>query len=136
LGVSLGGSYRLARSQDYFVDAVTGVRFWDLDNELRLTPGALPEANVSDHESWQDLFIGLKGRAMINESWYVSGWGVAAVTGDSSLAWDLFGAVGYTYSDVTSFVIGYRHQEVDYENGLFLFDVELSGPILGVSFRF
>jgi len=31
---------------------------------------------------------------------------------------------------------GYRHLEIDYDHDGFVYDVKLSGPILGVSIRF
>ena len=32
-------------------------------------------------------------------------------------------------------VVGYRYMKLDYENGDFLFDVEMSGPSVGLSFH-
>jgi len=136
LGISIGLSYALMQSSDHHLDAVLGVRFWDLDNELELGAGILPARKLSEHERWHDPFIGLKGRVNLNENWYLSGWGVAAVAGDSDSSWDLFGGIGYEYSDSFSLTAGYRHQEVDYKNDGFLFDVEMSGPVIGLTFRF
>jgi hypothetical protein len=39
-------------------------------------------------------------------------------------------------SDLVSLVSGYRHQEVDYQYNNFLLDVELTGPMYGLTFRF
>jgi hypothetical protein len=134
-GISVGGSYALVQNKDQILDAVVGVRFWDLDNELKLGAGAFPASKISEHESWNDPLIGFRGRTRLNEHWYLSGWGVAAVAGDSESAWDVFGGVGYEHSDAFSLTVGYRHQEVDYEKGDFLFDVEMSGPVIGLVFR-
>ena len=38
-------------------------------------------------------------------------------------------------SGLVSLVGGYRHQDVDYHDGDFLFDVEMSGPIFGLMLR-
>jgi hypothetical protein len=46
------------------------------------------------------------------------------------------GALGYRFSDRIVARAGYRHLEDDYDDGGFVYDVELSGPILGVTFRF
>jgi hypothetical protein len=40
------------------------------------------------------------------------------------------------FSGLVSLVGGYRHQDVDYHDGDFLLDVEMSGPMLGLMLRF
>lgn len=135
-GVSLGASYALTQSSTGHLDALAGFRLWDLDNDLKLRPGSLPSREISGQESWNDFFVGLKGRTSLNERWFLSGWGMLAVAGDSDSSWDLFGGVGYEFSDTLSLDIGYRHQVIDYENGDFLYDVELSGPIIGLIIQF
>ena len=101
-----------------------------------MNAGRLTARKISEHETWTDGFVGLRGKADIDTNWYVSGWGIAAVAGDSDSAWDVYGGVGYKYSDTLSVNAGYRHQEVDYDDGLFLFDVEMSGPTIGLQYRF
>jgi hypothetical protein len=135
-GITLGGFYELTQSDKYQLDAITGLRFWDLDNEFQLKAGTLPARNISHRENWNDLFIGLKGLFNLDKRWYLSGWVVAAVAGDSDSAWDVYGGVGYKYSDSFSLTVGYRHQEVDYEDGDFLYDIEMSGPAIGLNFLF
>lgn len=135
-GITLGGIYELTQSDNYQLDAVAGFRFWDLDNELKLKTGALPAGNSSEREKWNDLFIGLKGQFNIGKRWYLSDWGVAAVAGDSDSVWDVYGGVGYACNDSFSLTVGYRHQEVDYENEDFLYDIEMSGPTIGLTFLF
>ena len=78
----------------------------------------------------------LKGKVWLNHKWLLTAWGVTAFAGDSDSAWDVPGTVTYEYSDSISFSAGYRHQEVDYDNGNFLFDVEMSSPIMGATINF
>jgi len=134
--LSLGGSYELTQSDDYELNVLAGAYFWDIDNKLKLKTGLLPGQSVSDDEQWNDAFLGLKGKADINDDWYVNGWGMAAVAGDSDSAWDVYGGVGYRYSDSMSIVGGYRHMGLDYHNGPFSYDVEFSGPAIGLTFLF
>ncbi len=135
-GVSLGASYAISQSSEHLLDIIGGVRFWDLDNTLQLTSVLERTRALSAKESWQDAFIGIKGKHWLNKQWYISGWGIIAVVGDSNSAWDVFGAAGYEYSDAVSFSAGYRYQEVDYSKNDFVFDVKISGPTLGATFRF
>ncbi len=134
--LSVGASYAISQNKDYLVDALAGVRFWDLDNRLKLKSSSLPSAKKSHREHWQDAFIGLRGKRWLNEKWFISGWGITSIAGDSDSAWDVFGAIGYDYSDGVSFSVGYRHQEINYKKGDFLFDVKMSGPTIGATIRF
>ena len=61
---------------------------------------------------------------------------MVAVAGDSDTSWDVYAGAGYEYSDSISLTLGYRHQEIEYENGDFLYDIRMSGPVTGLSFRF
>lgn len=133
--LSVGGSYAVIQDQARHLDVVGGVRYWDMDNQIELDAGVAPSAKRSERESWMDLFIGLKGRARIDQRWYVTGWAVSAVAGGSDTAWDVLAAVGYEIDDDFSLTVGYRHQEVDFRDGEFIFDVELSGPIVGLVWR-
>lgn len=133
--ISLGVSYALLQSDGNILDAVVGVRHWNLENELKLDAGILPAIQVKEEESWNDTFAGLLWQTRLGESWYLTAWGMTAVAGDSDSHWDAYAAIGYDYSDSFSLSAGYRHQEVDYKNDDFLYDIKLSGPIIGLVFR-
>ena len=54
----------------------------------------------------------------------------------SELTWDALGVIGYQFNDSISAVAGYRHLDVDYHDDGFVFDVELSGPVIGMTITF
>jgi hypothetical protein len=66
---------------------------------------------------------------------FVSGWAIAG-GGSSDFNWDLLGAVGYKVNDRFSAMAGYRAQGIDYEDGPFVFDSVIQGPILGGTIKF
>jgi opacity protein-like surface antigen len=134
--ISLGVSYAVLQNNESLLDMVVGVRFWDLDNELKLDAGILPDARSREQESWNETFVGLRARTGLGEAWFLTGWGMVAVAGDSDTSWDVYAGAGYEYSDSISLTLGYRHQEIEYENGDFLYDIRMSGPVTGLSFRF
>ena len=136
IGITLGGFYRLIDKEETSLDVLAGIRWWGLDNKMDFGAGILPAQTIQTDEDWIDPIIGIKGRTMINANWYISGWVVAAVAGDSDSVWDLSGNVGYAFSETKAVTVGYRYQKIDFEEGSFLFDVELSGPILGFIFNF
>jgi len=133
--VTAGGLFALSQDQDHNLDAVIGVRRWDLDNKLKFKAGLLPDLSTSKQKNWNDVFVGITGRKNLNDSWYINGWGYVAVGGDSDSYWDLFGGVGYKFNSF-SLDFGYRHQVVDYEDDGFIYDIKISGPIIGFVFDF
>ena len=134
--MTLGGSYRVIEDETIKLDLIAGVRFTYLDNQLTLEPGIRPESKLNDTEEWIDPFISAKINLAVNESLYFTGWAAAAVGGDSESTYDFFAGLGYHLGDGYSIVGGYRHMMIDYEKGDFLFDVEVSGPMLGLVIRF
>jgi hypothetical protein len=133
--LSAGGFYILSQAQDHNLDAVIGVRRWDLDNDLTFKDGLLPGFKVSGQESWNDVFVGLKGRKALDDRWFINGWGYVAVSGDSDSYWDLFAGVGYKFN-AFALDVGYRHQVVDFNENGFIYDIKISGPTVGFVFEF
>jgi hypothetical protein len=87
-------------------------------------------------KSWVDPFVGLRGRLNLTDKVYfaaradVGGFGVA-----SDITWNLFGALGYQLSERWSTELGWRHYSVDYQDGGFIFDAEMSGVYLGLTLK-
>jgi hypothetical protein len=134
---TFGGAYRAIESEHATLDLLVGARVWSVDTELRLEGGLLPDQSFETNENWVDPIVGLHGRYRFDNGIFltsllqVGGFGVA-----SDLTWDALGAVGYEFNDSISAIAGYRHMEVDYHKSGFVFDVELSGPVIGMTIRF
>jgi len=81
--------------------------------------------------------VGARATSALAERWSLTlratggGFGVGA---DSE--WGAFGAVTWRKSDRLSFTGGYRHLAVDYEDARLRYDVSLTGPILGLAWRY
>lgn len=134
---TFGGAYRVVEDEGGFLDLSAGARVWSVDTEVKLDGGLLADRDLSHSESWADPVIGVKGRFNLGEGFFLNG--LAHVGGfdvASDLTWDVFGGVGYQFNDTVSAVAGYRHLEVDYEDGGFIFDVQMSGPVIGAVIRF
>lgn len=134
-GLTLGGGYRWDH-ENIFIDFLGGVRYWEVNNELRLDAGLSPAEDTRQREHWIDPILGLKSRWVLSDLWSITAWLVSAVGGDSDSASDLYAGVNYLLSKDLSLSAGYRHQTVDYDKDGFLYDVEISGPLIGVSFVF
>jgi len=133
---SVAATYALIQEEGRFLDVVAGLTYWDLDNQLDLKAGILEARRIKAHETWLDPFIGVRTRVQLSERWFVAGQINSAIAGDSDSAWDIYGGIGYDLGGRYSIAAGYRHKEVDYSKREFLFDVEISGPIVGLAIDF
>jgi hypothetical protein len=130
-------SYRIVDENKGSVDLLAGARIWSVTTELALGAGILAAQRRQNSETWIDPVIGIKGRLILDPEFYLTamanlgGFGVGSDT-----TWDVFGGLGYQVNNWFSAVIGYRHLAVDYKEGNFIFDVEMSGPVIGGVFRF
>jgi hypothetical protein len=132
-----GFGYRVLEQPEGFVDLMAGARLWSLDNELDFSAGRLPATSASEDQTWIDPLIGLRAHLEFGPGMFVSsaadlgGFGIG-----STFTWQIFATVGYHFNETVAIEAGYRHLSVDYDDDGFLWDVDLSGPIIGMSFRF
>ncbi len=54
----------------------------------------------------------------------------------SDLTWSALATVNYVFSDHLSGSVGYKVLDVDYDHGGHVYDTRLSGPVLGMTYRF
>jgi hypothetical protein len=134
---TVAGFYRAVAGDGFSLDVFAGARIWYVDTEIDLGAGRLPARGAEDDDLWADPVVGLRGNARLGRGFFlagaadIGGFGVA-----SDLTWQALGTLGYRFSDRFAARAGYRHLAVDYEDDGFVWDVELSGPILGASLRF
>jgi hypothetical protein len=137
LFATLGVAYEVIERGRLRTDVVAGARLWYAETELDLSAGILPAQSAQDEEFWADPIIGVRAYADLGGGFSlasffdIGGFGVG-----SDLTWQIAGTAGYRIRDWLWVRAGYRHLKVDYENGGFVYDVKMSGPILGVGFRF
>ena len=129
------GEYRILEQPDATLDLMAGARVWSVDTDISFAGGPLGGITGSDGDTWVDAMVGFKGRINMTPEWYLSGWAMAG-GGSSDFMWDLWGGVGYQFTDQFAAVAGYRGLGVDYENDGFVFDAIQHGPLLGAVFRF
>jgi hypothetical protein len=137
--------YSFIQEDGYNLDFVAGARLWsvqnqvDINGDVTLGPITVPfEGQATQTETWVDPLVGLKGSALISDSnFFVNGWALVGGFGVSSeIMWDVYGAVGYQFTDSFSSTLGFRALGVDYRNNDFTYDITQYGPQLGFLFRF
>ena len=130
--VNAGVGYNLVDTGDGILDVIGGVRYMDLEVDVRTD--LLVSRNISASKDFTDFFIGVRGNKNINENWYIP-YQADIGTGDTELSWQLFAGVGYRY-DWGDIKLGYRYLEFDMEDDAIVDDLTLSGAVLGVSIKF
>jgi hypothetical protein len=130
-------SFQFVDTPSTELEVLAGVRYWGLDVDLSLDPpaGGGPSASAS-----RDLFnpvVGLRGRQALSKRFYLEGTGlIGGVTDDINFMWDVYGGLGFNFTDRFSASLGYRGMGIDYETGGVVLDLISQGPVAGLTFRF
>jgi hypothetical protein len=137
LFVSGFATYEALAGDAWRLDALAGARLWHARTELDFGPGLLPGRSSDEREAWVDPLIGARVRVDLGPGIWAMGLADAGgFAAGSDTTWEVMAIFGFDFNDWGSAHAGYRHLRVDYADGEFLYDVELSGPIIGASFRF
>lgn len=136
---SFAVGYDLKRSENDFSQVFGGFRYAAMDNALSVGGGG-PVGITVGLEQDVDYFEPLIGfragtrigpKTMLNGYIDVGGFGVG-----SELTWDGYIGIDHAISERTSAIFGARYLSIDYEGAAGDFDLELSGPVVGISWTF
>jgi len=124
-------------ASDRYTDFLFGLRYVSLDQGI--TPPIRPE--VEGKQDWVDPFLGVRFGGEISKSWWASFRAdIGGFSVGSDFAWQAALMFGWRFNHRASLVLGYRHLDMDYEDGqgedLFRFDAYMTGPILGFNLHF
>ncbi len=137
---TLMGGYRVIDTPQFTLDALGGARFWHISNDVKLT-GSLGGMNgsITHDESfgWVDPLIGLRAFVPLTEQLSIQGQAdIGGFGAGSDLTWSALATVNYVFSDRLSVSLGYKVLDVNYDNNGHVYDTRLSGPVLGMTYRF
>jgi hypothetical protein len=136
LFATMAGTYRVYEDETAHIDALAGLRIWDVDFTLNLDVNGNTN-KLGDGDTWVDPVIGVKGGTDISDNVYLKGWAMVGGFGaGSDFMWDVFGGVGYDFNDWISAFAGFRGGGVDYKKGSFKWDVTMYGPMFGLGVKF
>lgn len=131
------GGYELSAEGKSRVDLIGGVRYLDLDMDLFLELESLgpgQSRTVSESLTSWDAIIGLKGRTALGERWFLPYY-IDIGTGESKFTWQASAGIGFQAGKVWDVAFLYRHLEWDLDSTQVIDDINFSGPMLGVIFR-
>lgn len=136
---SIALGYALVRSPEAPLDVFAGVRYArvapSVEWEFSTPVAALPRRGSADAATdVTDGIVGVRGRAPIGGNWFLPYYADVGA-GSSRLTWQAALGVAYrcSWGDVT---LAYRHLAYRFSGDGPVSDITLSGPLVGVSFRF
>lgn len=136
--VGLYGGYNLYDTPKASLDILEGLRYLSIDTDADLdidTPLDLnlPGAKLSASTELWDGVVGVRGRANLNDNWFVPYY-LDVGAGDSDLIWQAMAGVAYAagWGDV---VVVYRHLAWDEGDDGLLQELSFSGPALAFKFH-
>jgi hypothetical protein len=135
---TLEGAYRIVDTPSVKVDGMAGARLFSVGLQLDLSPGTLAARSGSQSNTWVDPLIAARVIVPFGEGFYASAYGDVGGFGISGgdLTWQFFGSVGYNFNDSISAYAGFRYMDIQHQDGGFVYDVAMQGPMLGVGIHF
>jgi len=138
---TLQGGYRVFETPQFTLDALAGARFWHISNDVTVTAShpAIGSRTASHDESfsWVDPVIGARAFFRLTEELSLQAQAdIGGFGAGSDLTWSALATVNYIFTDHLSVSAGYKLLDVDYDHGGYVYDARLSGPALGLTYRF
>jgi hypothetical protein len=132
---TLSGGYRVIDKGPLYVDVFAGIRYISIDNDLRLQG---PTTSREAEASGSDLapLVGARVRVPLGKDWGLSLYGDTGGFASSDIKWQLLGTVQWDIGRHWRAIAGWRHMDVHHERDDQDFNLALSGPLLGVTYRF
>lgn len=132
-------TYRVYETEAVAFDIGGGVRAFDLsvDTALNAASDRVQDRGVSQTASWADPLLAARVIAPFGEKWFATAFADAGgfIT-ESSSTWQVLGTVGYRFDERWAAQFGYRYMNLEKEIDGRDVEVDLYGPLVGVSFRF
>lgn len=136
LVATAAAGYRVVDNGPMFVDLFAGVRVVSVDVEVELT-GPLQTREREVSPTSVSGLVGGRVRVPLGEKWALALYGdIGDIFGDSDIKWQLLGTVQRDLGSNWRMALGYRYAAVNHEGEDLKLDIGLSGPILGISYKF
>lgn len=131
-------SYRFYRDRVGWIDAWAGARILVVNADTTLKPGTLPKTSSTLKKTIAAPTVGMRGHIDIIDGFGLTGaFDVGGFGLGADFTWQVLATVDYEISEGVALRTGYRHIGLNYTNDAGTqIDYNLSGPIIGMTFRF
>jgi hypothetical protein len=132
---TLSGGYRIVDKGPFYIDLFAGLRYISIDNKVRLEG---PLATREGKASGSDLgpLVGARMRVPLGPKWGFVMYGDTGGFASSDIKWQLLGTLQWDISRHWRAIAGYRHMDVHHKRDDQDFNIALTGPLLGITYRF
>lgn len=131
------GLYTIAEAQSGRIELGGGVRGWWFNTAINYNAGVLPARSRDSTTNWLDPIFSARGVLRLTDNLSFTAYGDVGGFGlGSQFTWQAMGTLDWRINERLSASIGYRHIYIDYEKGRANIGIDLSGPIIGASYRF
>lgn len=131
---TFGGAYQVFESGRSNLSLLAGGRYLSIDADLGLRVDPILDEQFSDSASNWDFIVGARGMVDLNERWYLHYYADIGA-GDSDRTWQAVAGINYRFSKVHA-TLGYAYLDWDFDKDSLIRDLTLSGPYVGLKFRF
>ncbi len=126
--------YRVVDHEKLKADAVVGIRYWHLGQNLSLEPSGLL-SNSSQSANWVDVVAGANFTMPLSPKAAITVLGDAG-GGGAKLDYQVAGLLGYKVKPTVILQAGWRYLDVNYRpSSSFVYDAAQGGLLLGVTFN-
>lgn len=133
---TLEGGYRVFDTQDVTLDALVGARFWNISNDVTVSALGMSRS-YGESFGWVDPVIGLRAFFRLTDKLSVQAQAdIGGFGTGSDFTWSAMATANYTFTDQLSVSAGYKVLDVDYDHDGYVYDTRLSGPVVGLTYRF
>jgi hypothetical protein len=136
--LELGGFYRQS-GEGFGIDYLFGLRNINADIEIVSSRQDLPPTTVGVSAQVTDVFFGARYRRSLGKHWALALRGDYGF-GDSDGTLNVLATIGLRFNETVGLNFGYRHATIRFEEDIDgsqeTTDISLSGPYIGLSFRF
>jgi opacity protein-like surface antigen len=133
-------AYRVLEDDRRFADVFAGVRAFDIEADFDFSVDAIGfDFARRGQVNWVDPVVGVRARTDLGRGFGVTG--LADVGGfgigeSSDLTWQVTGTLDYAVTESVDARIGYRYMSIDYDAPGLGLDLDLHGPLIGVTWTF
>jgi len=130
--------YSIVNTDTIRLDIIGGARYLWVSPELDLnTSGPLKprNKNISGSAAKWDGVGGIRGNVNLCKKWFVPYY-VDLGAGDSNFTWQGLAGVGYKVNKAVDVIAAYRYLYYKFYNSKLVDNLDFSGPLLGVIYRF
>jgi hypothetical protein len=133
---TLQGGYRVYDTPNVTLDALAGVRFWHISNDVTVSALGLSRT-YGESFGWVDPVIGARGFVKITDKLSLQAQAdIGGFGAGSDFSWSALATLNYIVSDHVSLSTGYKVLDVNYDRDGYVYDTRLSGPVIGATWRF